>query len=61
MFFRAARDIMNRAGQKVGTAAMEDRRFRSIFGARFEIIKMVWNMLGEGGLHPEKCKPISIF
>jgi hypothetical protein len=34
-FHRAAREIMNRAGQTVGTAAMEDRRFRSFFGTRF--------------------------
>ena len=56
-FDRAAREIMNRAGRRVGTAAMEDRRFRSFFGARFEIVRMVWDMLGEGGLRPEKSEP----
>jgi hypothetical protein len=55
-FHRATREIMNRAGQ-IGTAAMEDRRFRSFFGARFEIFCMVWDMLGEGGLRPEKSEP----
>ena len=48
---------MNRSTKKLGTAAMEDRRFRSIFGVRNEIILKVWGMLGEGGLRPEKCKP----
>ena len=56
-FHLAARKIMNRAGQRVGTAAMEDRCFRSFLGARFEIICMVWDMLGEGGLRPEKSEP----
>jgi hypothetical protein len=56
-FDRAAREIMNRAGRRVGTAAMEDRRFRSFFGARFDIVRMVWDMLGEGGLRPEKSEP----
>ena len=36
---------------------MEDRRFRSFFGVRFEIIHMAWDMLGEGGICPEKSKP----
>ena len=36
---------------------MEDRRFRSFFGAWFEIVRMVWDMLGEGSLCPEKSKP----
>ncbi len=31
-FDRAAREIMNRAGRRVGTAAIEDRRFRSFLG-----------------------------
>ena len=56
-FHRAAREIMNRAGRRVGMAAMEDRRFRSFFGAQFEIVPMVWDMLGEGGLRPEKSDP----
>ena len=56
-FHLAARKIMNQAGQRVGTAAMEDRLFHSFFGVRFEIIRMVWDMLGEGGLCPEKSKP----
>ena len=38
LFLCAARDIMNQTGWKVGTAAMEDRRFCSLFGARFQII-----------------------
>ena len=57
MFFRAARDIMNRVGRKVGTAAREDRRFREHFGAPFAIVRMVWDMLVEGGLLPNKGEP----
>ena len=56
-FLCDARDIQNRTSRSVGTAAMEDRRFRSLFGARMEIVIMVWNMLGEGGLRPEKSQP----
>jgi hypothetical protein len=36
---------------------MEDHRFRSFFGSRQDIVEMVWDMLGEGGLRPEKSKP----
>jgi hypothetical protein len=57
VFFCAARDIMNRVGRKVGTAAREDRRFREHFGAPFTIVQMVWDMLVEGGLLPENGKP----
>ena len=52
-----ARDIQNRTSRCVGTAAMEDRRFRGLFGARIEIVLKVWLMLGEGGLRPKKSKP----
>jgi len=38
MFFHDARDIQNRTSRSVGTAAMEDRRFRGLFGARIEIV-----------------------
>jgi hypothetical protein len=55
-FHRAAREIMNRAARRVGTAAMKDRRFRSFFGAQFEIVRMVRDMLGEGGLRPKKSE-----
>ena len=57
VFFRAARDIMNRVGRKVGTAAREDRRFREYFGMPFAIVRMVWDMLVEGGLLPNKGEP----
>jgi hypothetical protein len=57
VFSRAARDIMNRVGRKVGLAAVEDRRFREHFGAPFEIVRMVWDMMGEGQLLPEKSEP----
>jgi hypothetical protein len=57
VFFCAARDIMNRVGRKVETAAREDRRFREHFGAPFTIVQMVWDMLVEGGLLPKNGKP----
>ena len=57
VFFRAAWDIMNRVGQKVGTAAREDRRFCEHFGVPFAIVQMVWDMLVEGGLLPNKGEP----
>jgi hypothetical protein len=57
MFLRAARDIMNRTGQKVGMAAMEDHRFCSLFGAHFQIVRMVWDMLVESHLLPKKSNP----
>ncbi len=36
---------------------MEDRRFRSFFGVRNEIVLKVWGVLGEGGLRPANSKP----
>jgi hypothetical protein len=57
VFIRDARDIQNRTYWSVGTAAMEDCRFRGLFRARIEIVLKVWLMLGEGGLHPKKSKP----
>jgi hypothetical protein len=57
VFFCAARDIMNRVGRMVGTAAREDCRFREHFGAPFAIVQMVWDMLVEGGLLPKKGEP----
>jgi hypothetical protein len=57
VFFRATRDIMNRVEQKVGTAAREDRRFCKHFGAPFTIVRMVWDMLVEGGLLPKNGEP----
>ena len=48
---------MNRVRRKVGTAAREDRRFWEHFGAPFEIVRMVWDMLTKVCLLPEKSKP----
>ncbi len=47
VFFHATQDIMNRVGQKMGTVAMGDHHFQhSFFSAWFNIIQMVWDMLG---------------
>ena len=57
VFFRAARGIQNRTSRIVGTAAMEERRFRELFGARMEIVVHLWEMMEKGDLLPEKSKP----
>jgi hypothetical protein len=57
VFFCDARDIQNRTSRVVGTAAMEDRRFRELFGARMEIVLHVWYMMEEDGLLLDKSKP----
>ena len=57
VFLRDAWDIQNRTYRCVGTAAMEDRRFHGLFGARIEIVLKVWSMLLEDGLRPKKSKP----
>ncbi len=57
IFRRDARDIQNRTSRAVGTAAMEDRRFRELFGASFGIIFHVWSAMEEGGLLPKKSRP----
>jgi hypothetical protein len=57
VILRDARDIQNRTSRCVGTAAMEDRRFRSLFGERITIVLKVWLMLWEDGLRPKKSKP----
>ena len=57
IFFHAARDIQNRTSRIVGTAEMEDRRFRELFGARMEIVLHLWKMMEEDNLLPEKSKP----
>ena len=66
MFLRDARDIQNRTSRCVGTAAMEDCRFRSLFGARIEIVLKVWLMLGKIACAPRRasqsiCSGRSIF
>jgi hypothetical protein len=57
VFCWATREIMNRMSKKLGMATMEDCRFHSFFGVWKVIAKMVWDMLWEGSLHPEKSKP----
>ena len=56
-FFIAARDIQNRTSRIVGTAEMEDGRFRELFGARMEIVVHIWVMMDDDGLLPEKSCP----
>ena len=56
VFLHDARDIQNRTSQSVGTAAMEDRWFRSLFGVRIKIVQKVWLLLWEDGLCPKESK-----
>jgi hypothetical protein len=57
VFFHDTRDIQNRASRVIGTAVMEDRHFRELFGACMEIVLHVWYMMEEDGLLPDKSKP----
>jgi hypothetical protein len=57
VFFCDARDIQNRMSRVVGTASMEDRRFRELFWSPMEIVLHVWYMMEEDGLLPDKSKP----
>jgi hypothetical protein len=57
VFLMDAWYIMNRASRKIGMVAVEDCRFHNFFCAWKEIVKMVWDMLGEGSLYPENSKP----
>jgi hypothetical protein len=61
VFLCNARDIQNRTSRCLGTAAMEDRLFRSLFGVRIEIVLKVWPMLLEDGLRPKKSKPKHLY
>jgi len=56
-FFHDARDIQNRTSRAVRTAAMEDRRFRELFGASIGVILHVWYAMEEGGLLLDKSRP----
>jgi hypothetical protein len=57
IFRRDARDIQNRTSRAVGTVAMEDRRFRELFGASISIVLHVWSAMEECGLLPKKSRP----
>jgi len=55
VFFRDARDIMNRVRRKVGTAAREDRRFREHFGAPLRSCKWCGICWRRGGCSPRRA------
>ena len=52
MLQNSLRLIQNRTARAVGTVAMEDRRFRELFGANIGVILHVWNAMEGGGLLP---------
>ena len=49
-----ARDIQNRIGRRTGSDAVEQRGFRDFFGTSVEIVCMLWHLLSENELVPEK-------
>jgi hypothetical protein len=57
VFFCPAQDIQNQMSPNVRTAAMEDRRFRKLFGVNIGIVLHVWYMMEEDDLLPKKSKP----
>jgi hypothetical protein len=57
VFFGAAQEIMNQSNKKLGTAAMEDRQFRSFFGTQNEIVLKVWACWGRAACAPRIASP----
>ena len=56
-FEALARDIQNRASDRVGAAATETRHFREFFGTSVLVVKKEWEMLERDPLLPEGCCP----
>ena len=57
VWYAAARDIQNRVSRVVGTDKMEDRHFREFFGTSISMVMMVWDLLVDHSLLPEKGLP----
>ena len=57
VWYAAARDIQNRVSRVVGTDEMEDRHFREFFGTSIGLVMMVWDLLVDHSLLPEKGLP----
>ena len=57
VWYAAARDIQNRVSRVVGTDEMEDRHFREFFGTSISMVMMVWDLLVDHSLLPEKGLP----
>ena len=55
-FTSAARGIQNRITKKVGSETVESRRFTDFFGCRLEIAMLLWRMLEEYEIMPNKGK-----
>ena len=49
-----ARDIQNRSGQRVGAEVVEARYFKEYFGVSAVVVLIVWDLLVEHDLLPEK-------
>jgi hypothetical protein len=49
-----ARDIQNRGSRRVGAKVVEDRLFKEYFGVSATVVLVVWNLLDEHDLIPEK-------
>jgi hypothetical protein len=61
VFLQDAQDIMNRASRKVGTVAMEDRRFRSFFGAWMRLLTCCGICWGRAACAPRRASPSICF
>ena len=48
------RDIQNRSSRRVGAKVVEDRFFKEYFGVCPLIVSIVWNLLAQHDLIPEK-------
>ena len=49
-----ARDMQNRGSRRVGAKVVEDRLFEEYFGVSVTVVLVVWNLLDEHDLIPEK-------
>ena len=48
------RDIQNRSSRRVGAKVVEDRYFKEYFGVSPLVVSIVWNLLAQHDLIPEK-------
>ncbi len=52
-FYRLAKDVQRRTGQKLAADCTEDRRFREFFGTGVAVAINVWTLLNEFDLLPD--------
>ena len=54
-FYRLAKDVQHRTGQKLAADGTEDRRFREYFGTGVAVAMNAWSLLTENDLLPENA------